>query len=409
MSARSRLAAIVVILSTFSCVRFDPPQGNLPGLVTFRAIGTAVADGQKSPGEWDKGDCTQFMLKVPGGGTVNADICMMNDGQSLHSIVSYPRTTVDAMLRFNLDFFTPGTSGPGSAKTLDQYMIQGGSAGTFPYFDGFPHASGMQPDAQFGGTNDGAGAIGTAGGMHIHELTHPLDTADDAHDYSLKAGDTIWFCAEITVGAESTDFPGACGATAAGGIFGRVEIAARPEGLVAIDPGAFAGRVCAVYPQECQTGQADPSRPDPCKEKPALCEKPRFQEGGMFLYCTIKPCVVHDELPRNCLVKFPCPIPPGGGGGQPPFYHLTFTGLRDDWDVVLVDRRGGRVPHRVVPVEGGVVLSFRPDREHHRPGLIGDYVAMFVLREKGQVGVRYDVRTSLATGNRAYVPVRRAP
>jgi hypothetical protein len=172
-------------------------------------------------------------------------------------------------------------------------------------------------------------------------------------------------------------------------------------------PDDFAARVCGIRGVECPPSRTPEEIPHPCAEKPALCTKPRFQESGMFLYCVLKPCVVHDELPRNCLVKYPCPVPPGDGGGQPPFYHLTFTGLRDAWDVSLVDRKGGEVPHRVVPIDGGVVISFRPDAGRHMPGLIGDYVALFRMRESGQAGVGYDVRATLATSDRHFEAPRR--
>ena len=399
MSARSRLAASVVFLASVSCVRFDPPQGGQPGFVTFEAQGTADAQGTIAAGEWDRGDCTQFPVKVPGGTTVNADICMMNDGQNLYSMVRYPRTTVDSTLSFGLNFTSPTTGGvPGTLKDIDEYITEAGSAGTFPFTDAFDTALNTSArDIDAGGTTDGKGGIGTGGGMHVYELQHVLDSADDAHDYSLKAGDLIHFCATVRVGSETTVFPAACFGSPMGPFIGRIKIAQQRTGP-AMYSGDFAGRVCGVRGVQCPPSQS-PTLPNPCAEKPALCEKPQFQEAGMFLYCTIKPCVVHDELPRNCLVKYPCPAPPGG---LPPYYHLTFTGLRDDWDVMLVDRAGGKVAHRVVPIEGGVVVSFQPDRDRHRPGSIGDYVAMFVMRDSGRAGVRYEVGARFATSDRHF-------
>ncbi|MBA7596828.1 hypothetical protein ES703_03818 [subsurface metagenome] len=47
------------------------------------------------------------------------------------------------------------------------------------------------------GTNDGSGATVSTNGFREYELSHPLDSADDPHDFSLKAGDTVGFTLEI--------------------------------------------------------------------------------------------------------------------------------------------------------------------------------------------------------------------
>jgi hypothetical protein len=48
-------------------------------------------------------------------------------------------------------------------------------------------------DAQVGGTNDGVGVVRNDGTHSFYELSHPLDTADDAHDFSLRFGKRIGF------------------------------------------------------------------------------------------------------------------------------------------------------------------------------------------------------------------------
>jgi len=82
---------------------------------------------------------------------------------------------------------------------------------------------------------------------------------------------------------------------------------------------------------------------------------------------------------------------------------VTPTGLNNDWDVTLVDRRGGAVPHRVVQVDGEAVISFQPSSRLHIPGLIGDYDALFVMRDSGKTGVPYDVKARLAMSDRHVV------
>ena len=48
-------------------------------------------------------------------------------------------------------------------------------------------------DTSFGGTNDGDGAFSNAGGVTVYEFSHPLDSPDDANDFSLAIGDIVGF------------------------------------------------------------------------------------------------------------------------------------------------------------------------------------------------------------------------
>lgn len=397
MSLRSVSAITAVFLAAAACAPRIPKSP--ANVVLFEALGTATIDGQLSQGEWDPAQCEVFLLKTPGATNIGAELCIMNDGQNLYALLAYPRTVVDPMLQFSLTFNIPLVPDQGGGKSVDAISLQGGTQGTFPFTDTFEGPTGGDDlDTSDGGTTDGSGVLSTGGGAHIYELAHPLDSADDKHDFSLKGGDVIGFCANVAIGSERTHFPSSCGGPSSGSAFGRITIASVPVGGTMYVP-ELEARVCSVTPELCE--EPDPPR-HRCADKPALCQKPEFQNSGMFLYCTIKPCVVHDELPKNCMRKFPCPVPPGGGGGTPPYYHLTFTGLNNDWDVVLVDREGGKVPHRVVPIEGGVVVSFQPDRARHMPGLIGDYAAMFVMRDSGKTGVRYNVGARLATSDRHF-------
>jgi hypothetical protein len=52
-------------------------------------------------------------------------------------------------------------------------------------------------DVGHGGTLDGSGATDSTNGFREYELSHPLNSADDLHDFSLNAGDTVGFTLEI--------------------------------------------------------------------------------------------------------------------------------------------------------------------------------------------------------------------
>ena len=137
----------------------------------------------------------------------------------------------------------------------------------------------------------------------------------------------------------------------------------------------------------------DPVVPPPCLRVGGCKEALQFKELLRFK-CDVAGCTITDFIPRNCLVKFPCPGCEGFGL-CPPFYEFTFDGLRDDWNIGLFDAKGEPVPHGLYRDGDRTILSFRPDKERFKDKSIGDYTLVFQLAEKGQVGKTYDVKTTL--------------
>src|SRR5688572_27208775 len=102
MSVRSRAVRNLPLrLTTFfalpavclflTCACAPSPPG-IPA-VLFEGTGTATVNGKVETGEWAKADCTTFPVKVPGGSTVTAEFCLMNDAKNLYALLSYSRTT----------------------------------------------------------------------------------------------------------------------------------------------------------------------------------------------------------------------------------------------------------------------------------------------------------------------------
>lgn len=140
-----------------------------------------------------------------------------------------------------------------------------------------------------------------------------------------------------------------------------------------------------------------------CIRFPRLCVDPDFRPGGLVLLCQRIPCVVVDFVPRNCLLKFPCPgCPPRGL--CPPFYNVFLDGLDNAWTVSLAGPKGERVAYQLFRGEKGVVLSFRPSKELFKEGKIGNYFLTFRLKPTGKTGVKYEVKTSLDVSDRPYEP-----
>ncbi len=194
---RQRIVMLLTALSLTTAGAADAHSG-----VVLSGVGTPTVDGVMAPGEWDAAARIDFAARVPsndGGGTKPGSLLVMNDGTNLYvalrlSQASAPRGSF--VIEFDNDhdgiFFEQGEDG---------FVA---NPGTF-YTDFFrttepPCPAGVVcglQDAQLGGTNDGRSATGDS--TFVYEVSKPLDTADDAHDFSLKRGDTVGFWADVQV------------------------------------------------------------------------------------------------------------------------------------------------------------------------------------------------------------------
>lgn len=115
--------------------------------------------------------------------------------------------------------------------------------------------------------------------------------------------------------------------------------------------------------------------------------------GGITLHCDLRPCLIVDPLPHNCLVKFDCPVcRPGRPCRQR--WRIALDGLKGHWTVGLRGPAGEEVRHRVVQAGKGVALEFTPDPGVQRDAL-ENYALTFTLNERGQLGKSYKIGTSL--------------
>lgn len=163
----------------------------------LRAFGTAVVDGVAAPGEWDGAAKWDFAANLPPSGTAPATLYAMNNGANVYLAVKVARPDLGSSS--SLHFWFDNDHDASSYEEGDDAL----SVSTFAGFrDGFvTKLPPCQPtytcigvsDAQLAGTNDGVGAVRNDGTHSFYELSHPLDTADDAHDFSLRFGKRIGF------------------------------------------------------------------------------------------------------------------------------------------------------------------------------------------------------------------------
>ncbi len=179
--------------------------------------GTAVVDGLLSPLEWDSAARVDFEAVLPvidGGARVPASIFVMNDASNLYlaaSLGGIPGCTYNPNFMFNNDNHGASSelgddwlaahlpaSASGGVDLLDIFVYPVGNAGLDTFAgSGYPPA----------GTIDGSAAGSHPGGTTTWvEISHPLDSADDAHDFSLRPGDGVGLAFDAhTLGAGCGD------------------------------------------------------------------------------------------------------------------------------------------------------------------------------------------------------------
>jgi hypothetical protein len=165
----------------------------------LRGFGTPVVDGTLSPGEWDSAGRYEFAAKraaSEGGGAVPATMYVMNDGVNLYLAL---RVTVTNLGYSAFDAMFPAspqnTFGPGndvlraSASSFQDLHFHLVPPNNYPWV----------ADVDDGGTRDGAAVVRTNGESSVFEVSHPLDSADDRHDFSLGVARRVVWLPRFTI------------------------------------------------------------------------------------------------------------------------------------------------------------------------------------------------------------------
>ena len=228
MTKKPVLALFGAVAFGFASMSIAPTYAHVPGVELLSGFGTPTIDGVISPGEWDSAGTISFPVNIPlndGGGTVPGTLLVMNDETNLFLAIEYPHTTVGSDLSFEFD----NDHGGGSRENGDDAILftRTGFSDAFrtnqpPCPAGRPTGSCGFRDTDatvggvtviFDGTIDGVGVFSNSpcisvGGqpvdcgstsVTVFELSHPLDSADDAHDFSLSPGDTVGFSLRLSM------------------------------------------------------------------------------------------------------------------------------------------------------------------------------------------------------------------
>jgi len=169
--------------------------------------GTAIPDGVLQTGEWDSAATYAFAANRPaseGGGTTPGTLFVMNDGFNLYLGVRVNRSMLGiSSVAFQFDNDHDGIT----YENGDDVLLINPDLGFYDEVrtNGPPCDPGHPPghcgllDTTAGGTNDGSGNTNNNGVYSFYEFAHPLDSADNAHDFSLHSGNTAGFFMEVVL------------------------------------------------------------------------------------------------------------------------------------------------------------------------------------------------------------------
>lgn len=174
--------------------------------ISLTGSGTPVIDGVISPGEWDAAGSRSFTASVAGAPGVTATLRVMNDANNLYLGVSVGQPILGSTaFRFDNNH-----NGSGIEQGDDNlavgfnvsppFVVNKLSDGTYTTLPPCPVAGvsfcGVR-DTDIGGTTDGVAAFHVSSTEVDYEISHPLNSADHAHDFSLTAGDTVGFLFQV--------------------------------------------------------------------------------------------------------------------------------------------------------------------------------------------------------------------
>jgi len=157
-------------------------------------------DGNIGANEWAAAGKVNFGPFTADGQTITGTLYMMNDGTNLYIAVSIGGDDdlggaggVDGFrIMFDNDHGGEASHEVGDDSVAVFYQFAS-------VFEDVVWGKSLFYDAAFGGTTDGQGAGSRQGALNNFELSHPLDSTDDAHDFSLSIGQTVGFLLTVAV------------------------------------------------------------------------------------------------------------------------------------------------------------------------------------------------------------------
>jgi len=171
--------------------------------VSLSGYGTPSIDGVMNADEWENAGYAGIDINLPDGTTTPGNLYVMNDDVNLYFAFQF-----DYNIKPSPDFaainvyFDNDHDGIYPELGHDYLVMNWRSTaslgdGTFGFVNqGPPCVPGYlcgNMDWVFGGTTDGDAEALNDGGSAVVEISHPLNSANNAHDINLSMGDTVGF------------------------------------------------------------------------------------------------------------------------------------------------------------------------------------------------------------------------
>ena len=154
-----------------------------PTLSAWCSVAPTI-DGAFGATEWES--ASHALIAI--GWTFIGDLWIMNDAENLYLAVKIADSSLTASDRLVVGF---DNNNDGTRATGDDGLQLDGSSNFYDTY--YPGSIPVKPDTVDGGTSDGEGRCSGSGGFNYFEFKHPLDSTDNAHDFSLSAGATVGF------------------------------------------------------------------------------------------------------------------------------------------------------------------------------------------------------------------------
>jgi hypothetical protein len=155
--------------------------------------GTATVDGVINPSEWAGAATLPFTW---GPSSYPGTLYMMNDATNLYVgivVINDPDFTTNDGMVLRFDNNNLGTSLEQGDDVLEAYYIS-------DFRDKFYDTSTSYTfDDVSGGVSNGLSSGSRVGTTNHFELSHPLNSADDDHDFSLLTGQLVGFSVQLAV------------------------------------------------------------------------------------------------------------------------------------------------------------------------------------------------------------------
>lgn len=204
-TSRHAIVWVTALAMTLGLAPASPAQAHIGSSQAVGGRGTAIIDGKLSSGEWVDAGAVDLAVKIGSGQTTRGRVLIQNDDQNLYFALWVDVRDVPSSVIFSSFVVEFDNDHSGGTRDEGDDVFVANPPGNF--FDDYRTYLPPCPadalcgllDSDGGGTSDGHVVTIRTADEVVYEISKPLDSADDAHDFSLHAGDIVGFWLDLVV------------------------------------------------------------------------------------------------------------------------------------------------------------------------------------------------------------------